>query len=309
MAAALLSIVIIGCSNPADDGGGGGSGGGDGGGGGGGGSVTSISISGDDSAARGGSIILTSQVTTDPAGADTSVTWNITTAGIGTGTQLSSTTGATVTLSVDANESNASITVKIVSNLDGDRTATKTINSSSDNFLVNYEKLGLPVASYTAGAMISAMEGRVQDSFYDPDPILNRDLSSYDVGLGTVNCSQVAGVEPTMAFVLSTSRNSLIVYGEAINATIWFQVAVINTSDGTGWITGDGDNTYPNTYKRTYTTGAEEIPISSLTGGAIATAAGLSGYNVYIIVRGLDAVSGDFNEHFNLKTMNVIIPQ
>jgi hypothetical protein len=87
--------------------------------------------------------------------------------------------------------------------------------------------------------------------------------------------------------------NDLIVHGwNDIPATVVFNIAVINETSGEGWITGDGDNDpYGETYSRSYSSsssGSEKIPISALTGAAITSAAGLSGYNVYVIVRWTD---------------------
>ncbi|MDR1898996.1 MAG: hypothetical protein LBQ55_03210 [Treponema sp.] len=280
-------------------------------------SVTGISISGDASVARGSSITLTSQVTTDPAGADTSVTWSITTLGIGAGTQLSSSTGSTVTLSVDAGESNSSIEVKITSNLDNTKTATKTITVTlpgEKDFLTEYAELGLPAASYTASSLIDAMEGRVDDlvprsSFYSPKILEVPDQFDYGTG---IKFDEVALYEPGMAWFFY--NDDLVVYGSATHSITYivFNVAVINASTGKGWITGDGDDPYPNTYKRdSYAPDrSEAIPISSLTGGNITTAAGLDGYHVYIIVRGLSSHSniGDLNTTVYVD-YNVIKPQ
>jgi hypothetical protein len=283
--------------------------------------VISMSISGNNSVVKGNSIALTSHISTDPANADTSVTWSITTTDTGEGTYLSSSTGSTVALYVDASESKSSITVEIESNLDG-ATATKTItvNSSTtpaENFLANYAKLGLPADSYTAGTLIDAMEGRVDDlnpytSFYAPTILEVPD--EFDYGTG-IKADDVAGTEPGMAWFIY--NDALVVYGSATHSVTYvvFNVAVINESTGYGWITGDGDDPYENTYKRSgYAPDrSEAIPISSLTGGAISTAAELDsgGYKVYIIVRMQDGLqtAGDFNEHDTVRTRNVIKPQ
>jgi hypothetical protein len=102
-------------------------------------------------------------------------------------------------------------------------------------------------------------------------------------GIAGVKHNQVAGKAPSMAWIIH--GNDLIVYGWSdISATIVFNVAVINTTTGKGWITGDAHNVpYGDTYSRTYSTstsGSEKIPISDLTGGKIKTAEGLSGYKV-----------------------------
>jgi formylglycine-generating enzyme required for sulfatase activity len=89
--------------------------------------VTGIAINGDSRVTKGGSITLTADLTTNPGDANKAVTWSVTTGGLAAGTVLSAVTGASVTLSVDAGESNTSITVQIVSNLDKSKTAVKTI--------------------------------------------------------------------------------------------------------------------------------------------------------------------------------------
>jgi hypothetical protein len=272
--------------------------------------VTSISITGNDSVDKGSSIILTSNVVTNPATADKSVTWSITTNGHEAGTSLSATTGSSVTLSVDANESKTSITVKIVSNLDGSTTDTKTITVNSPSpeptdftTEANARLLGLYPGSggYEDGTeVISAMEGRINSSFYD---IVGSgfDVSPDDVfGATGVKADDIDSSEPGMAwFILN---NYLVVYG-AVSGTssqIVFNVAVINETTGEGWITGDGDHTpYGDTYLRTYNTRSEKISISDLTENNISTATQLKsdGYKVYVIVRWTDNfLSRDFND-------------
>jgi hypothetical protein len=260
--------------------------------------VTSISISGDTSVDKGSSINLTANVVTDPAGADQSVTWSITTSGIAVGTGLSATTGSPVTLNVDASESQTSIEVKIVSNLDGTKTATKAIAVNSPlppptgtdfKTEANANLLGLyPGTDYVNGAaVISAMDARINTSFYNITTygiLVNPD---HIYGITDVKADNVAGGSPAMAWFIH--NDDLVVYGYAGHSTIVFNIAVINETTGQGWITGDGNNApYGDTYLRTYSTGAEVISISDLTDGNITTAAGLSGYKVYVIVRWTD---------------------
>jgi hypothetical protein len=283
-------------------------------------SVTSISIDPDNGdVVKGNNISLTANVVTDPQNANKAVTWIITSTGHAAGTSLSSSTDTAVTLTVDASESQSSISVQITATLDG-TTATATFDihepATDDDETTaidftradNAVKLGLPSTTYTTGptgTLITSMNARSypgRTDFYNPTPHPDLDKE--------FDCGNVAGVAPAMAWFIY--NNELVVYGEAGNATIIFNVAVINASDGTGWLTGDENHSpYGKTYKRTYIgTGFETIPISNLTEGLISTTAGLSGYKVYIIVRN-QANKHDTNDEYDFnknayKDRNVI---
>ena len=286
--------------------------------------VTGIAINGDSSVAKGGAVSLTADVTTDTDGADASVTWSITTAGTAAGTVLGNVTGSSAVLHVDSGETNTSIKVKIVSNLDDTQTAEKTVTvtapppppppSQALDFTTeaNANLLGLyPGAAGYAGAaaVIDAMDWRRNAGFY------NITTSGVDVppdviyGITGVKRDNVAGAAPAMAWIIN--GDDFIVHGYADhNPAVVFNVAVINAATGTGWVTGDADNApYGNTYRRAYTgQESEKIPIASLTNGEITSAAGLGGYRVYVIVRGMSALPQyDFNDPSDpYNTWNVI---
>jgi hypothetical protein len=219
---------------------------------------------------------------------------------------------------VDASESQTSIEVKIVSDFDPTKTATKaiTVNSPSPptelNFkeVVNANLLGLyPGADYAnGGAVISAMDLRINSTFYDASSGIDVDPSDV-FGVTGIKINDVASTSPGMAWFIY--NDSLAVYGQAGNATIVFNIAVINETTGLGWITGDYNNSpYGYTYLRTYSTGVETISISNLTDGNITTVSGLNDYKMYVIVRNTGGLhDGAYEYDFNInayKTQNVI---
>jgi len=110
----------------------------------------------------------------------------------------------------------------------------------------------------------------------------------------------INGGDTGMGFVIDATTNSLFIAGLPTGGpyytyTVTFNVAVIKnggSEDGKGWLSGQNGvfSTATNNpaYTRTYTQSIvshDRIPISTLTNGKITTAAGLSGYKVYVIVR------------------------
>jgi hypothetical protein len=276
--------------------------------------VTSISITPETGEVdKGDSILLTAHIVTAPENADNTVKWQITSTGHAEGTSLSSDTGATVTLSVAESESKSSISVQITSNLNG-TTATATFDiqspdvSTEIDFLENPTLLGLASTTYTKESLIAAMDGRQNSDFYNPAG--TSDTVPGDIyNIAGVRRSTIASVNPAMAWIIN--EDDLIVYGWSdIPATIVFNIAVINTSTGLGWITNDNKSPYGNTYNRTYSGGAtsEKISISHLTDGNILTTADLTEHKVYIIVRALSGLdtAGDLNINPDFNIGNVI---
>jgi hypothetical protein len=280
--------------------------------------VTSISINGDASVNKGSSILLTAAVDTSPTNADKSVTWSIETSGIASGTSLSSTALSSVTLTVDASESNTSIIVKIVSNLDESKIATKTVYVNEQlsptldfTTAANANLLGLyPEGNYDSGDdLIDAMEIRATNAKFDPEgpfpafynPSTPIDLTDY--GITDAKRGGVDGAAPAMAWYIN-SNNQLIVHGSATSgASIKFDVAVINAVTGAGWVT-----TTP--YEEAYDIYAGRNTEIDLTGtNSMTKLPNLTGYKVYIIVRWTNDFSNerDLNdEHDFYNDRNVI---
>jgi hypothetical protein len=149
--------------------------------------------------------------------------------------------------------------------------------------------------------LIDAMDDRSypgRTDFYNPSiPI---DLSSY--GITDAKRGDVKEIAPTMAWYINSS-DQLIVHGSATSgASIKFDVAVINATTGTGWVT-------ITPYEEAYDIYDGRNTEIDLTGtNSMTKLPNLTGYKVYIIVRalnGLDSIP-DFNLHEVAKTHNVI---
>jgi hypothetical protein len=283
--------------------------------------VTSVTIvTGAGSITKSASSNVTETYTADVAGTNSpsqTVTWSVE----GNPTYVSISSAGVLT--VEPTASTGTITIRATSTVAGytDKYGTKsvTINAppSETDFTTeaNAELLGLyPGDNYANGAaLIAAMDGRINSSFYNITTYgLPVDPSNV-YGATGVKADNVAGAAPAMAWAIH--NDTLIVYGYAGEATIVFNVAVIKESDGTGWINGDGNNDpYGNTYLRMYNTRAEQIPISDLTDSNITTTAGLSGYKVYVIVRWTDDFisNRDFNKdddfYNNMNVISVTVP-
>jgi hypothetical protein len=248
------------------------------------------------------------------------VTWSID-GGNPTGVSISS--GGVLT--VESTAATGTITIRATSTVAGYTNISGTkvvmINAPSTpppletDFTTetNANLLGLyPSGNYAdATTLIAAMDARINTSFYNaaggytvnPDDIY---------GITNVYYNQIVGAAPSMAWIIN--GDDLIVYGwNDTNATIVFNIAVINETTGEGWITGDENNSpYGETYLRSYsslTSGSEKISISNLTGSDITTVIGLTGYKVYVIVRWTGNFSSgrDFNDNGDaLNLLNVI---
>jgi hypothetical protein len=216
---------------------------------------------------------------------------------------------------VDESESNTSIIVKIVSNLDESKTAIKTVSvneqpppiTTTDFTIAEHaNELGLyDPSDYAVGsAVIDAMNRRADNADDTPDPFYNPsttiDLSSY--GITNAVRGNVAGLAPAMAWYIN-SNNQLIVHGSATSgASIKFDVAVINATTGQGWVT-------ITPYEEEYDIYAGRNTEIDLTGtNSMTKLPNLTGYKVYIIVRALNGLASipDFNLHDVAKTCNVI---
>jgi hypothetical protein len=277
--------------------------------------VSSITISAStNSILNNGSDSITLTVTnvvgsTDPIPSD-SVTWSVS-SGINTEVTFSSNPDTSTMLTVGTNGvpgiikviGTSVVTPGIISN----EVTITIVDAIEKDFKIvaNANLLGLfPGSDYGNGLdVISDMDARVQTSFYDPTPNPANPINGINI-----NSGNVAGAAPAMTWVFK--GDNLMVYGEAGNATIVFNIAVINEITGQGWITGDYNNSpYGNTYKRTYSTGFEEISISKLTGGSITTTSVLNDYKVYVIVRNQAGIHDGDEYDFNkiaYKTQNVI---
>jgi hypothetical protein len=278
--------------------------------------VTGVTVNGASSITKNTGSDVTETYTAAVAGANSpsqAVTWSVD----GSPAGVSISAGGALTVQPAAGTGN--ITVRAASTVAGytDKSGAMVvaINDPSSppppppsetdfKVVANANLLGLyPVSDYGDGAsVISAMDGRINTLFYDPTPNPNNPINGINI-----NSGNVAGGAPAMTWVIN--GNNLMVYGHAGNATIVFNIAVINETTGQGWITGDGNNApYGETYLRTYSTGAEQISISDLTDGNITTAAGLTGYKVYVIVRWTDNIlPADFNDETDpYNNINVI---
>jgi hypothetical protein len=166
-----------------------------------------------------------------------------------------------------------------------------TTSSTNANLLGLYD----PSDYSSASAVIAAMNTRATNAEIDPpdatpafyNPVLQVP-DAIDYGTNQLY-DHVAGESPGMAWFIYD--NELVVYGEAIEARIIFDVAVIKESNGKGWITS---------YDRTYNTRSETISIADLTGNNFTTTAELTGYYVYIIVRKLPS---SFSEDYDFNSM------
>jgi hypothetical protein len=237
-----------------------------------------------------------------------SVTW-IVSAGTTTttGVKLSKDSGSSTTLTVDTTGVPGTIKVKGESNItsgvlsneieitiDDDNppsppTATDFKQKTNANLLGLY-----PASDYTSGsAVISAMNARAANAtsmnFYNTSSTVTSVLGGGIPGADGKSYGYITsdiGTEPEMAWFMH--NNDLIVCRNfsGMSAKINFNVAVIDSS-GEGWITS---------YNETYDTlGYKVISIQTLTEDNKSTATDLSGYNIYVIIRGLPNVSSTFD--------------
>jgi hypothetical protein len=282
--------------------------------------VSSISISPSATNVNKGSYVTLTTTVTGTGSPSDSANWEFVSSGHHAGTTLSSSPENSVTLTVSISESQGSIQVKATSvvNSGVSDTVTITVNPSSAvtaealDFKTNAARLGL-TATYSSGAdVIAAMDNRINPVFYNPSiPVSPDDI----FGIPAIKRSPFALESPYMAWIIN--GNNLIIHGENVGAYVStiFNIAVIKTSDGTGWISGDAVNassynntSYGNTYLRIYNTHSEAISISNLTDGHITTITQLEGYKVYVVIRmhgGLTSLV-DFNQNESYKTINVI---
>jgi hypothetical protein len=300
--------------------------------------VTSIDVTGQGSITKGSTDILVQYSATVNGNNNPSqnVSWSVD--GSPTGVSIDTNGKLTVTKNASAGKINVRATSTLIGftdksgykEVDITSTASEESETTAIDFTTkaNAGKLGLyPEVNYDSGDdLIDAMDLRATNAKVDPDgtgpniPFYNPVLQvpdAFDYGTDQLY-DQVANTEPAMAWFIH--NNKLVVYGHRTHPTsvaeIVFNVAVINTSTGQGWITGDANNPHFGiTYKRQYVDGesAGEISIKALTGNNFTTTAELTGHKIYIIVRALptDFPEDDFNaeiDSYRIKNVIDITP-
>jgi hypothetical protein len=200
-------------------------------------------------------------------------------------------------LTVDAAETAGSITVRAAYTTEPSIFKEKAVDVVGPDekidfkVIANAALLGLsPASNYsTGGDVIDAMDLRYNKiSGYNP---------SVDID-GTHKAGSVFGTStPLIAWFID--GNNLKIYEDWTGGAGWiiFNIAIINTSSGEGWIIGDANNK-----KDAYAGGTrtENIPIPA------SAVANLSDYRVYVLVRGVNGLTGDFNTQTPAKLNNVM---
>jgi len=168
-------------------------------------------------------------------------------------------------------------------------------------------------------SLIAAMDNRYalaldkQSAVTQFYPVTTASSGSATVDGVSLPYTTIYGAEPEMIFLIKGSN--LTVWGRnyGYNAspvpTISFDIAVIRNSDGYGWLNQSLSGTQEESYAY-QTEHPKSYTLSNLTSGVVTTASGLTGYSVYIIVRGTSLKSGmgDFNISA-LSDRNVIKPE
>jgi hypothetical protein len=291
-------------------------------------SITSVSISPSSGAIEKSKTL---QFTETVVGTgDTSVNWST------SGNSAWASISETGLLSVTETAPTTTITVTAVSKVDNSKSATVSVDIIDiENFLSDYSQLGLPVGTYTAGSLISAMDARAtaattihpiaSNIFYNPSrPGISGPFSHVNwPGGAPTTYGSILSNAPGMRWIVN--GDNLVYYGQGtgFGVTITFNVAVIRISDGYGWMYGTQIDTatispLDNVVKEVYNNVSDvrTISISDLTNGVVSNVTGLgdgitTGYKVYIIVRMTDGktVAGDFNTSDGTRNVIAVHPE
>jgi len=262
---------------------------------------------------------------------DTPITWSVTAGALPSGLTLSGavisgmpTTAGTFHFTVKATNTEGSATKQLsigIAQEVGDEIPSET--PPPNDFITEYEKLGLGSKPINADALRNAMNNRWNNAqvgsgtlFY---PVLTAPTTpDINVAGETLNGVGIYSASPEMIFLIKGSN--LTIWGRNNDTplgtvSISFDIAIIRNSDGKGWLWQGLSGTPYRTESYAYGNNHNiSYVLSDLTGGAVTQASDLGNYSiysVYIIVRDTSLLSTSYGPDFNkkgLKNENVIMP-